>query len=506
MSLKRNILASYATQIYVTLVGILILPLYLKYMGAEAYGLVGFFTMLQAWFNLLDMGLTPTVARETARFRGGATDALSYRRLLRALQLIFFAIALLGGGAMFVFSGVIADRWLNVQTLPLAQVQLALQLMAVGVAMRWMSGLYRGCISGSERLVWLGGFNAVVATLRFVGVLPVLIWVGHTPTVFFTYQLLVAVVELAGLAAKSYRLFPAVPQGQLLGWAPANLFAPIKPVLKFSLSIAFTSSVWVLVTQTDKLVLSKLLPLADYGYFTLAVLAASGVMMISGPISGALLPRMARLQAEGDEAGLISLYRNATQMVAVIAIPSCLVLAFFAEQVLWVWTGDAHAAAQAAPVLRLYALGNGFLAMAAFPYYLQFAKGDLRLHLIGNSFFVVLLIPVLIWATLQYGVIGAGYAWLCANAVYFLFWVPKIHNRFVKGLHAQWLIRDVGSIVLLTVVGAALAHGLVVWQPARVPVAIEIAVVSVALLVIAAAGSSWVRETASRSWRVRLAE
>ena len=79
MSLKRNILASYASQIYVTLVGILILPLYLKYMGAEAYGLVGFFTMLQAWFNLLDMGLTPTVARETARFRGGATDALSYR-------------------------------------------------------------------------------------------------------------------------------------------------------------------------------------------------------------------------------------------------------------------------------------------------------------------------------------------------------------------------------------------------------------------------------------------
>lgn len=505
MSLKRNILASYATQIYVTLVGILILPLYLKYMGAEAYGLVGFFTMLQAWFNLLDMGLTPTVARETARFRGGAADVLSYRRLLRALQLIFFVITLLGGGAMFVLSGLIAAGWLKVQTLPLAQVQLALQLMAVGVALRWMSGLYRGCISGSERLVWLGGFNAFVATLRFVGVLPVLIWVGHSPAIFFTYQFLVAVVELVGLATKAYGLFPAVPPGQQLGWSPASLFFPIKPVLKFSLTIAFTSSVWVMVTQTDKLVLSKLLPLADYGYFTLAVLAASGVMMISGPISGALLPRMARLQAEGDEAGLISLYRNATQMVAVIAIPACLVLAFFAEQVLWVWTGDAHAAAQAAPVLRLYALGNGFLAMAAFPYYLQFAKGDLKLHLIGNALFVVLLIPALIWATLQYGVIGAGWAWLGANVVYFFFWVPKVHSRVVKGLHAQWLLRDVGEIVLLTVTGAALAHGLLKWQQERVPVAMAIAVVSLAMLAIAAAGSSWVRETISIRWRARFA-
>lgn len=504
MSLKRNILASYASQIYVTLVGILILPLYLKYMGAEAYGLVGFFTMLQAWFNLLDMGLTPTVARETARFMGGASDALSYRRLLRALQLIFFAVALLGGGAMFVFSRLIADEWLKVQTLPLAQVQLALQLMAVGVTLRWMSGLYRGCISGSERLVWLGGFNAFVATLRFVGVLPVLVWVGHSPAVFFTYQLLVAVVELAGLAAKAYGLFPAVPPGQPLGWSPASLFSPIKPVLKFSLTIAFTSSVWVLVTQTDKLVLSKLLLLADYGYFTLAVLAASGVMMISGPISSALLPRMARLQAEGDEAGLISLYRNATQMVAVIAIPACLVLTFFSEQVLWVWTGDAHAAAQAAPVLRLYALGNGFLSMAAFPYYLQFAKGDLKLHLIGNALFVVLLIPALIWATLQYGVIGAGYAWLAANAMYFFAWVPKVHSRFVKGLHTHWLLRDVGAVALLTVISAALlAHGLVTWPQERVQVTMEIAVVSLALLAIAAAGSSWVRETISGRWRAQ---
>ena len=495
MSLKQNIFASYATQIYVTLVGILILPSYLKYMGAEAYGLVGFFTMLQAWFNLLDMGLTPTVARETARFRGGATDALSYRRLLRALQLIFFAVALLGGGAMFIFSGLIADGWLKVQTLPLAQVQLALQLMAVGVALRWMSGLYRGCISGSERLVWLGGFNAFVATLRFVGVLPVLIWVGHSPAVFFTYQLLVAVVELAGLAAKAYGLFPAVPPGRPLGWSPASLFAPIKPVLKFSLTIAFTSSVWVLVTQTDKLVLSKLLPLADYGYFTLAVMAASGVMMISGPISGALLPRMARLQAEGNEAGLISLYRNATQMVAVIAISACLVLAFFAEQVLWVWTGDAHAAAQAAPVLRLYALGNGFLAVTAFPYYLQFAKGDLKLHLIGNVFFVLLLIPSLVWATWTHGAIGAGYAWLAANAVYFLVWVPLVHRRFVKGLHRQWIAQDLIPVLVPGVLSSCALYVLLPWPQDRLEMLAILIISGMSLLLFCAAGSRLVWNT-----------
>ena len=121
--------------------------------------------------------------------------------------------------------------------------------------------------------------------------------------------------------------------------------------------------------------------------------------------------------------------------------------------------------------------------------------------MIGNALFVVLMIPALILATLQYGVIGAGYAWLTANVVYFLLWVPKVHGRFVKGLHAQWLIRDVGPIGLLTLLAAALAHGWVTWPPARVPVVIWIGVVSVALLVIAAAGSSWMRETTIRKWR-----
>jgi len=462
-------------------------------MGAEAYGLVGFFTMLQAWFSLLDLGLTPTVARQTARFRGGATDALSYRRLLRALQLIFFAIALIGGGAMFLSSGLIADEWLNAQTMPSAQVQRALQLMAGGVALRWMSGFYRGCISGSERLVWLGGFNAFVATLRFIGAVPILIWIGSSPEVFFTYQLLVAAIEVIGLGSKAYNLFPGVPHGKFLGWSIDSLFKPIGPVLKFSLTIAFTSSVWVLVTQTDKLVLSKLLPLADYGYFTLAVLAANGVMLISGPISGALMPRMAKLQAEGDEQGLLALYRNATQMVAVIAASACLVLVFFAEQVLWVWTGDAHAATQAGPVLRLYALGNGFLAMAAFPYYLQFAKGDLKLHLIGNLIFVFFLVPLLVWATWEHGAVGAGYAWLAANVAYFFLWVPIVHHRFFEHLHRHWMLQDLMPISALALVSGSGFYLSLSWPIGRLENLGVLLLVGIAILILSAAGSSRVR-------------
>ena len=498
MSLKINILANYASQIYVTLIGIVMVPMYVRYIGAEAYGLVGFFAMLQVWFNLLDMGLTPTMARETARFNGGATDALNLRRLLRAMEGIFIVVAVLGGASMMAASGAIAASWLKVQQLPLIEVQHAIMLMALIVALRWVCGLYRGAINGFERLVWLSGFNIAVATARFVLVIPFFIYVGTSPTEFFSYQLVLALIEVVVLVTQTYRLLPKVTAAKRTPWQ----WAPLRGVLKFSLSIAFTGSVWVLVTQTDKLVLSKLLPLSEYAYFTLAVLVAGGVGVISGPISGALLPRMSKLAAAGDDDGLIRLYRNATQLVGVIAIPTALMLAFFSEKVLWAWTGDADIVRQAAPVLTLYALGNGILALGAFPYYLQFAKGDLRLHMIGNGFFVVLLIPTLIWATINFGVIGAGWAWLVANTAYFLAWVPKVHSRFVKGLHTKWLLRDVGAIVLLTVTGAVLANSWVSWPHERVPLAMVIAIVSLALLAMAIAGSSLVREVIASKWRL----
>ena len=63
---------------------------------------------------------------------------------------------------------------------------------------------------------------------------------------------------------------PPIPAGQRLGWS----FTAIRPVLKFALTIAVTAAIGMLITQSDKLILSNILPLAEYGYFSLAVLVA----------------------------------------------------------------------------------------------------------------------------------------------------------------------------------------------------------------------------------------
>jgi O-antigen/teichoic acid export membrane protein len=454
-SLRLSVTANYASQLYTTLISILLIPLYLRMMGAEAYGLIAFFSMLQYWFVVLDLGLTLTIARESARYFGGALPPLDYRRLYRALSLLFVAVAVAGGGALVALSPFIAKHWLKLRELPVDDIILALQIMGLSVAMRWMGGLYRGVATGAERFVWLSGFNAFIATLRFAAVFASMALWGYTPKVFFLHQMAVAAMELGILYIVARRLVPRPAMGDPpTGWS----FAPIAMRLRFSLAIAFTSAVWIIVTQVDKLILSGVLTLADYGFFMLAVLVASGITTATGPIGTALMPRLARLHAEGNHTEIVRLYHRFAQLVGVVAVSLTVILACCAESLLFAWTGDRELSRAAAPILRLYAIGNGLLAMSAFPFYIQYARGNLRYHLIGNFGLIALLIPGIVFAALHFGGIGVGWVWVGMNVLYLFGWVAFVHGRLEPGLHADWIRRNVLTILVPTsLVGVAVA-------------------------------------------------
>ncbi|HEX2721550.1 MAG TPA: hypothetical protein VHM24_01430, partial [Gemmatimonadaceae bacterium] len=167
--------------------------------------------------------------------------------------------------------------------------------------------------------------------------------------------------------------------------------------------------------------------------------------------------------------------------------------AAFAEQLLWAWTGNPELARNGAPVLRLYALGNGIGAIAVFPYYLQYAKGNMRLHVIGNIVFLVLLAPSLVWATINYGAVGAGWAWLFSNMTYLLGWTPLVHRRFEPGLHHRWLGEDVAA---LSLVSGITAWGLsLVYHPSgsRVGVIAILLLIGLMTVAITAAASTTCR-------------
>jgi O-antigen/teichoic acid export membrane protein len=360
------------------------------------------------------------------------------------LSLIFVSIATVGGIALWFAADYLAANWLQVSGLLLDDVVFSLKVMAVCVALRWLCGLHRGIVSGSEALVWLSGFSALTATARFVLVLPVMHWFGYTAPVFFSYQLGVAVLELALFHLKSARLLPVLTSNEpALGWS----FTPVKAVLGFSLTVAGTATIWIVATQIDKLMLSSMLSLADYGVFMLIVSVASGVLVLAGPVGAAVMPRLSILYAQSQQTELLRVYRENTQFVSAVAGAVTITMMLCAWPLLYAWTGDLSIADQSATTLMWYSFGNGILALAGFPYYLQYAAGRLKLHVIGHLMLLVTLLPAMYVVVQHYGMEGAAYVWAAVNLSYLLFWCAIVHRTFLAVGHLSWLSRDILQVI-----------------------------------------------------------
>lgn len=440
MSVSRNMSANLLSQAYLALVGILVLPILLNLLGPEAFGLIAFFNVIQVFFGLLDAGLSGTLSRDTARFRTGEIAPDSLMHLVRILEVLFAGVGTLGFLIIFVFSGWLASEWITAASLPIDVITFNLKIIGAIVALRLLSGLYRSIISGFERQVWLSGFNVLLATVRYLGVIPVLLLFGSSDELYFQFQLIVAVLEFISLMYFSRRLLPrcSISTSRFLNWRP------LKKSLKFSLSLSFLTIAWVIFTQVDKLILSSLISLSDYGYFSVATTLAGGILMINGPVGAAITPRLTILNSKMKFVEMVSLYCDTTKIVSSIAFPIAAMLAFFSSEVLWMWTGDYSVVTKSASILALYSIGNVMIVLSSFPFYLQFAKGNLKLNVVGNFAFIIFMLPTIVLLTKQLGMIGAGWAWVSLSVLYFFCWVAFVHRRLIPGVHLNWLMSDVG--------------------------------------------------------------
>jgi O-antigen/teichoic acid export membrane protein len=440
--LKRRLISSYAAQAYIGLIGILLMPLYMRHMGIEAVGLIGFFLMLQAWLQLLDLGLTQTLSRDMSLFKVGTMPLSEIWQRLRTLEWMLGSIAIVAAIIILALKGRIVTDWLSVGDLAPEMVAVSIAAMAVAAAFRFLLGIYRASLTGLGRQVWVNAAATLFATAKFVGVLPVLIYWSSAPAAFFLFQAVIGGVELLVFALMLYRVLPANPAGTFPHPEVLRLMLPM------AAAMAFSALIWSVVTQADKLILSKILTLEDYGFFTLGVLVASGVLMLIPPLNQVLQPRMTMLLSSSRHDELRDLYQQATQLVSAVFFATGGVMAIFAEPMLLAWTGDAVASRAAAPILFWYGLANATIGLLLLPFMLQFAHGRLRLHVIGNVLMVLLLLPLMIIGALRYGGAGAGAALLIANMVFVVFWVPQVHKRFLPELVWQWPLADVGRIVV----------------------------------------------------------
>lgn len=431
--------------------GFVFVPLYIRYLGVESYGLIGIFAALQAWFILLDMGLSQTLSREMARFRGGAHTAMSIRNLLRSMEVIYFLVAILIAAIVYLGSRWLAFNWFKADQLSPMVVADALAIMGGVIALRWLGGLYRSAISGLQEQVWLNVSNIVFSTLRGMGVILVLATISPTIQAFFIFQGLVSLFETVALGIMLYVFLPRASIPGRFSWAA------LAQAWHFTGGIMVITLLVLLMTQADKVLLSKLLPLTEFGYYSLAGVVASALYMLINPIGSAISPRLAEMVAKSEVALIKNAYHRYAQFLSMTVAPAALVIAAFSDHLLLLWTRDAQTSASASPLVTALCVGTLLNALMSVPYYLQLAYGWTRLTIQVSVVVVAIFIPGLLFVVPHYGAIGAAWLWAAVNAFFIVVALPIMHRKLLPGEMASWYLRDV--LPPLAVSGAVVGLG-----------------------------------------------
>lgn len=456
--IRRNVLANTTAKLWAAAISLAAVPFYVRMLGIEAYGVIGFFLALGPVLSVLDLGLSTTLTRRLAQLSVSVDGAGEMRDLVRTLECAYWLVAVTLALGLVLLSPVLTAYWIKPQQLGTEALSSALGLMGVALACQWPLSLYSGGLMGTQRQVLASGIGAAAVTVRNVGAVLLLWQFGASLQVFFAWQIVVGLGETLITAAVLWRVLPASSRR-----ARARLGA-LREVWKFAAGVGGISVLAVVLTQLDKLVLSRVLPLDEFGVYSLACRVAVGLYYLSGPINAAFFPRFSQLVAARDEPALTRLYHAGCQLLCVAVVPLSLAVAFFPQDFLRLWAIEPEVARSTGPLLSLLMVGSALNALMALPLALQLAFGWTQLVLIMNAAAVALLAPLIYFASLHYGAVGAAWVWIGLNCAYVLVLVPLMHRRVLVGEFGTWLCKDfflplAAALVVTVVFKAAVVVG-----------------------------------------------
>ncbi|MBM3389951.1 MAG: hypothetical protein FJY26_10675 [Betaproteobacteria bacterium] len=434
--IRRALVISIFSRGWAAALALLAVPLYLRFIGVEAYGVVGLFASFSILVGFLDLGLGATLTRELAKVSAKTGTLADGRDVARTFELAYAFIALLIGLLIIICSVPVAQHWVQAQALDRSEIATALALAGVALACQWPTNLYSAGLAGVHRQVQSGIATMAFATFR-VALTLVAVWWKPSLESFFYAQIASMLLQTLGMR---WLLWSALV---LAGHQPQLRMSIVRSCFTFAGGMTGITITSIILTQTDKVILSNALSLADFGIYVVAGTLATGLYMLISPMFSVMYPRFSSLVNAGDTSKLIDLYHTSSQAMAALVIPTALVIAVFAHEVLYVWTGDAGLGQQGAWILALLVIGNACNGLMNMPYVLQLASGRTKLSFWVNVGAITVLVPVIWWAALSFGAIGGAAVWAFLNLSVITVTPQIMHRKLLYSEKYKWYVESV---------------------------------------------------------------
>jgi O-antigen/teichoic acid export membrane protein len=435
--LKKNVISNFMGQGWTALMNFIFIPVYVHYLGIESYGIIGFYATMFAFMTLFDFGLISTVVKEIAVLNTKSDAAARSRDVVRTFEYLIFGLALLLALAVYFAAPWLGVEWFSAKKLSGEEITNAIYVMGVMGAIRFIELFYRGIVIALEQQVILNILESIFAPAKGIGAWIIFEFVSPSLQLFFIWQSLVSLLMIVALIVLVYLRLPR-------GGRPPKIDMHIVLSTKLFAGGMFGTAVFgFLFGQVDKLVLSKLLTLEDFGVYSLASTVAGAIFIFVNPVAQAIQPRLMTQFAMGDVTGFTRNFRLSSALLSALTGAFAAIMVTSGFQVMLIWTSSPALASQIAFLVALITLGNLFSAYVRILSLAQFATGWTSLSVYSGMAGFLTISPLLFVFTSKYGVIGAAWVWFLLNLIYFLIYYYLIFQRILIGQGVIWLTKDI---------------------------------------------------------------
>ncbi|NBB19504.1 oligosaccharide flippase family protein [Runella sp. CRIBMP] len=424
------------SKLWSVLINLIFIPLYVDILGVESFGLITFYSTLSTSLSILDVGFSTAVTREIAIFESNSKIKIDRNNLIQSVEIIYWVFAFTVGIILLVSSDFIAREWLNTVTVDIDTISNCIKYMSIVLVFQFPISLYNGILIGISKQNQVALLSILYMTLKNAGVFLIIYFFNKDIELYFLLQ--------AAVMFFTVLLFKRV----IKSFIEPNLefrfsLSHINKIWKFITGMTGISLVTFFLTQIDKLIVSKTVSLENVGYYNLAFTVSGIISQGVVVIQSFLFPKFTELYTKLKSNELMTLYYKSCTWVSIIIFPISLQLIFYAKEILLFWTGNTILTHKTSLLMQVVTMGATFNALMWVPYFYLLSRGITKFTFYQNIIIALISVPLIIFLSNKYGILGAGVVWLFVNICYVLFSIPLIHYLYIHSGTKKWFLESI---------------------------------------------------------------
>ena len=403
----RNISMDYLALGVEMVVGVLMLPINVAYLGQSAYGLWVLAASIPMYFSMLDLGYGVAQVKFAAEYRA-RRDREGLNQIVSTLFFLFTIIGLIAFavGALIAFN---LDRFFQVAPEQAATGRQVLLIISLYVALGFPFSVFGGVVNGFQRH-FLNGFVSIATTIVVAIVNVAVLVAGYGLVELVAATTAVRLLSYIGYRANAYRAFP----GLSIRLAHIKL-SRLREVTGFSAFILLIDLANKLNYSTDAIVIGAFMSTAAIAVWAVAQRLITTTQGLTTQINGSLFPIVVDIATLGKVARLRRVFLQGTRLSLAMVIPIAVVLGLLAEPLVLAWVGRDFS--ESVPVI--YILAAAVIIRVGNSTATTLLKGAGRHSLLAGANLLMALANLALSIALigRYGLIGVALGTLIPLAV-----------------------------------------------------------------------------------------